>query len=984
MAQIVGSPASENLQGTSDDDVINGLGGDDYIEGMSGADVINGGAGNDWVAFWSSGAGVTIDLATGRGNGGDAEGDLYFNIENIQGSGFDDVLTGDTTTTTIFGGAGNDTIIGGPATLENFRRFHGDDGDDSITSYGSANVRGGQGNDRLNVISTGNIDTEFAVVEYNDSPAAIFANLTATTRSGLAGGNSTDGFRIADGWGTVDTVLNFTTLQDSVFDDVIFVDSTYISPLNYVEIRLGPGNDSVTFENVVGGRVSYRFAEGPVAVDLAAGTATDRFGGTAIGSDTFSGASQARGSRNDDYLSGNDFDNVLVGDAGNDALYGRAGNDRILGGATTGEFSGNDYLNGGAGADILDGGDGFDLAGYDGSPQGVTVNLTTGEASGGDAEGDALVNVEALFGSSFNDVLTSGQVASFDDYYELYGDGGDDALAVFGIGTMFGGAGNDRLIGLSSGQPANADLDFIGASYRIATAGVVANLTAGENSGLGGGNREIGFAVQDGQSGTDRVSGVHQFYDSAFDDIFIVDSNYRISFGSDEVDWVEFRLTTGNDSISADGVTVAGVSYADAGGAVLLDLGAGYATDLTSAFDFVGDDTLSGLNRARGSSFGDVLLGSNGNDHLRGRQGNDRLEGGNGNDTLFGDERSATPWGGDDYLVGARGFDTLYGGLGFDTAEFRGLNGAGNLIINYEGTVYALDRADRSYDTIFEVEAFTDGIQALAFEEIDSYFQSDALAYAASYNDLALALGVNAQAAANHFLNDGFFEGREVTFDASQYLQNHGDLAAAFGTNLDAATRHFLQSGASEGRLAENPLAYIASFNDLMSAFGGRSLEDMQAAGKAHYAGGGGQEGRRTGIEFDAEQYMENQADIKAAFGGNADLATLHFINSGNSEGRLWENPLEYVASFGDLIGAMSGGSESAIRQGGIDHFTNGGFAEGRRGGIDFDADQYLSNYADLRVAFADGNGGYDETEATLHFIRNGYFEGRTDDVLIA
>ena len=42
-----------------------------------------------------------------------------------------------------------------------------------------------------------------------------------------------------------------------------------------------------------------------------------------------------------------------------------------------------------------------------------------------------------------------------------------------------------------------------------------------------------------------------------------------------------------------------------------------------------------------------------------------------------------------------------------------------------------------------------------------------------------------------------------------------------------------------------------------------------------------------------------------------------------------------------------------------------------------FDAQQYLDNYGDLQAAF-----GNNLQLATIHFITNGFDEGRTDDVL--
>ena len=66
----------------------------------------------------------------------------------------------------------------------------------------------------------------------------------------------------------------------------------------------------------------------------------------------------------------------------------------------------SDYLEGGFGADVIDGGDGFDIAGYELSDAGVTIDLATGTAQGGHAEGDTLTGIELIVGSSYADRLT--------------------------------------------------------------------------------------------------------------------------------------------------------------------------------------------------------------------------------------------------------------------------------------------------------------------------------------------------------------------------------------------------------------------------------------------------------------------------------------------------------------------------------------------------------------------------------------------------
>ena len=108
---------------------------------------------------------------------------------------------------------------------------------------------------------------------------------------------------------------------------------------------------------------------------------------------------------------------------------GRSGDDTLLGG------TGWDFLVGGAGADVLDGGESVDFISYITSAAGVTVDLATGVATGGDAEGDTLTNIENAGGSNHSDMLTARNEGS-----QLWGYAGDDTLA--------GGDGNDYLVGV--------------------------------------------------------------------------------------------------------------------------------------------------------------------------------------------------------------------------------------------------------------------------------------------------------------------------------------------------------------------------------------------------------------------------------------------------------------------------------------------------------------------------------------------------------
>src|SRR3954447_10191526 len=96
----------------------------------------------------------------------------------------------------------------------------------------------------------------------------------------------------------------------------------------------------------------------------------------------------------------------------------------------------DDDIAGLGGADTLDGGGGIDRANYSASLSGVNVSLATGTGTGGDAEGDTLVNFENLKGSAFNDTLEGNS----------------------GNNTLTGGAGNDTVSYANAGAGVTVSL----------------------------------------------------------------------------------------------------------------------------------------------------------------------------------------------------------------------------------------------------------------------------------------------------------------------------------------------------------------------------------------------------------------------------------------------------------------------------------------------------------------------------------------------
>ena len=110
---LTGGGGNDTLIGGAGDDSLYGGAGNDLLAGGMGADVLDGGAGIDTADYRTDTAGVTVNLATGLGSGGEAQGDTLTGIENILGGSGDDTLIGDTADNYLEGGAGNDTLIGG-------------------------------------------------------------------------------------------------------------------------------------------------------------------------------------------------------------------------------------------------------------------------------------------------------------------------------------------------------------------------------------------------------------------------------------------------------------------------------------------------------------------------------------------------------------------------------------------------------------------------------------------------------------------------------------------------------------------------------------------------------------------------------------------------------------------------------------------------------------------------------------------------------
>jgi Ca2+-binding RTX toxin-like protein/pimeloyl-ACP methyl ester carboxylesterase len=175
--RITGSGRQDVFYGDGNSNDFRGLGDYDWFVGSSGGrERYFGGDGLDTVTYFQSTSGVTASLRngalvngeeTGRGTRGDAALDLYFEIENLVGTNFDDDLTGNAERNNLAGldgddflfgfggidnlkgGLGNDTIDGGGSS--DYALFDGNRADYTLTKTSSTEVTvvGADGADTL-------------------------------------------------------------------------------------------------------------------------------------------------------------------------------------------------------------------------------------------------------------------------------------------------------------------------------------------------------------------------------------------------------------------------------------------------------------------------------------------------------------------------------------------------------------------------------------------------------------------------------------------------------------------------------------------------------------------------------------------------------------------------------------------------------------------------------------------------------------------
>lgn len=400
---VTGSAFHDYLYGDAGHNVILGGGGhdrlrgddgNDTLEGGTGRDDLHGGTGIDVASFATAGSGVTANLTSGTGTRGNANGDTYTAIEDLQGSDHADLLTGSSQGNFIAGEHGHDTL-------------RGSSGDDTLEGgLGQDEVHGGSGVDVASFVTaasgvTANLTSAVGTRgNANGDRYIAIENLLGSAHGDLLTGSS--GANVLDG------AAGHDTLRSSAGDDRLE------GGIGRDEVHGGSGIDVASFVTAASG----------VTANLTSGVGTR---GNANG-DTYISIENLLGSDHDDLLTGSAGSNVIEGGAGHDTLRGSAGNDR---------------LEGGIGRDEVHGGSGTDSAAFATAGSGVTVNLTSGVGTRGNANGDTYISIENVIGSVHDDILTGSSGRNI-----LVGGRGEDVLrGSAGDDLLRGGLGNDTLNG---------------------------------------------------------------------------------------------------------------------------------------------------------------------------------------------------------------------------------------------------------------------------------------------------------------------------------------------------------------------------------------------------------------------------------------------------------------------------------------------------------------------------------------------------------
>lgn len=383
MPVFTGTSGNDSLVGGTGDDTLDGLGGNDTLDGGFGNDSILGGDGDDSVL-----AGPGNDTVHG-GDGNEYIAASY-GADIIYGEGGNDQIfieTPDNADDVAYGGDGNDYIVASRFNTGGTDSIYGGAGSDTILGGPNLYVDGGSGageTDYLSFDQDSSVGAHVVFTATGQGTATIAGGVTTFIDIEHIGGNASND--------TVDATLDTGGLR----------------------VTTGAGSDIV-----IGGTGNDTVYGGADNDSLSGATGNDTLYGE-WGNDTLYGGDgndSLNGGLDNDLLYGDSGDDTLDGALGNDTLYGGVGRDSLYGDEGNDVLYGgddNDTLDGGWGDDSLDGGQGADL--LTGSYGSDTITVGRGDtASGGDDRDNFVVTLTPGGGTINIDGGTgAGTTADFD------------------------------------------------------------------------------------------------------------------------------------------------------------------------------------------------------------------------------------------------------------------------------------------------------------------------------------------------------------------------------------------------------------------------------------------------------------------------------------------------------------------------------------------------------------------------------------------
>lgn len=581
---IAGGPNKDNLYGNDGDNTLKGGPGDDNLLGFGGSDKLYGEDGNDllrpglgadflyggddgnsccWndtVSYSERGGPVNVSLDGNANDGEPGEGDyIDDDVESLVGGNDNDVLIGSGRGNTLTGNGGQDTLIGLGSPLPQSPQAGSHVADKLIGGAGDDTLSGGPQGSILDTID-GGAGTDTVTYALRTDDIQIFLDKKVgqgeddiTWVENVISGDGNDTIVGDNGWNVIYAGDGNDGVDAEASGDVVHGGdgNDRLWGGNYNDTLLGEnGNDKL-----IGGSGADAMS-GQAGIDTADySDETERVTVTLNGlaDDGLDGENDnvaqdvenIIGGAANDTLTGSAFPNTIDGGPGKDVIHGGSQNDSIFGGPDPDQLYGDDGLDtfvGGPGSDKMWGGGGVDFIDYQSSTTPVTVDLKGRKGKSKSEGSDKLSEIENAYGSQFDDKLTGdlgpNTISGFEGNDTIDGGGGADHLfGANGDDWIRGGLGDDEVSGGNGTDTAD---------FAKATAGEVIDLSFFNPSAKGG-------------DGNDWLSWIENITGSSKDDTITGSTAPNVIKGGAGTDKI-FGLG-GDDTLNGDG----GVDAVDGG-----------------------------------------------------------------------------------------------------------------------------------------------------------------------------------------------------------------------------------------------------------------------------------------------------------------------------------------------------------------------------------------------------------------------------------